>query len=120
VAHRAGHGARQRRQRWFAAAQQPGVPHRATQNPPEDVAAALVRGVHTVGQEKRDRARMVGEHTVGRPARTTIVRPADDLHCLRASSSEWWTVTYSRSGSMPSHSLLVTHSQAYSIASFLK
>src|SRR6266545_2729684 len=39
---------------------------------------------------------------------------------LRASSSVWCTVTYSRSGSMPSHLLPVTHSQAYSIASFLK
>ena len=41
-------------------------------------------------------------------------------HSRRVSSSAWWTVTYSRSGWIPIHSELVTHSHANSIAPCLK
>src|SRR6266576_2340183 len=47
-----------------------------------------------------------------RPKMRLSEMPVTWRHSLRASSSEWWTVTYSRSGSMPRHSLLVTRPDA--------
>ncbi len=47
-------------------------------------------------------------------------RPETSRHRRRASSSWWWTLIEMRPASMPSHSGLVTNSQANAIASFLK
>ncbi len=46
--------------------------------------------------------------------------PATSRHSVRASSSVWCTEMKIRAGSMPRYCSLVTHSQAYSMAPFLK
>ena len=44
------------------AAEQPRVAHRATQDAAQHVAASFVRREHAVGEQERDRARVIGEH----------------------------------------------------------
>src|SRR5256884_9555097 len=60
-------------QRRLAAAQQPGVAHRATEDAAQYVAAPLVRWVDTVRQQERHGAGGVREHPVGRASRSPIV-----------------------------------------------
>ena len=48
-------------QRLFGAEQLP-VPHRATHNSPQHIAAALVRRQHAIGNQKRRCSQMVGDH----------------------------------------------------------
>src|SRR5438045_816788 len=83
VAHHARDGPGERRERGLPPAEQPRMAHGATQDPPEHVAAALVRGVDSISEEKCDRARVVGEHAERRARWPAIVWPADDLDGLR-------------------------------------
>ena len=48
----------------LAPAEQPAVADRASEELAQDVAAALVRGQHVVGDQERDRARVVGDDLV--------------------------------------------------------
>ncbi len=50
------------------------MPHRATDDPAQDVPPPFVGGQHAVGDEERDRARVVGDHLVAEPLRLEIAR----------------------------------------------
>ena len=84
VDHRLHHEVQGRRPR---AAEQVRVAHRATQDAPQHVAAALVRREHAVREQERDRARVVGDDAVRRRIvaaddvvrRAAAIRRADDL-----------------------------------------
>ena len=58
----------------LAPAEQPAVADRAAEDPAQDVAAALVRGQHVVGDEERDGARVVGDDLVAEALRLERVR----------------------------------------------
>ena len=53
-------------ERWLAQSEQPGVSHRATQNASQDVPSAFVTREHSIGEQKRYRAGMVGDHAIAR------------------------------------------------------
>src|SRR5256885_7516040 len=80
VSHQPTHRVHQLHQRRLAAAQQPGVTHRPTEEAPQDVAAPLVRWVDTVRQQERYGARVVRQHPVGRASRSPIVLLSHGLH----------------------------------------
>ena len=63
-AHLAHHDVGQRGKGRLAAAQEPRVAHGPAQDPPEDVAAALVARIDAIGEEEAHCPRMVGENPV--------------------------------------------------------
>ena len=83
VGHHATDRARQLGQCRLAPAQQPGVAHGAPQDAPQHVAAAFVRRVDAIGEQKGDGARMVGEHAIRRAGGAAVVGAPHDLDRLR-------------------------------------
>jgi len=53
--------------------------HGAPQDAAQHVAAAVARRIHAIGQQERHRARVIGEHAVGRAFGPALVRPAHDF-----------------------------------------
>ena len=83
VAHHATDRARQLGQGRLAPAQQPGVAHGAPQDAPQHVAAAFVRRIDAIGEQKGDGARVVGEHAIRRAGGAAVVGAPHDLDGLR-------------------------------------
>src|SRR6185437_13781082 len=65
VAHHVYHALDHRCERRLASAQEPRVAHTAPQDAAQHVTAPVVRRVYTVGQQKRDRARMIRDDAHG-------------------------------------------------------
>ena len=63
--HLAGQRRHKLEHQWLARAQELGVAHGAAHDPAEHIAAALVRGQHAVGDQKRRGTQVVGDHPVG-------------------------------------------------------
>ena len=78
VAHRLDDALDDGRERRLSPSHQPRMPDGAAKDAAKDVAAPVVGGGDAVGEEKRDRAGVVGEHPVARRLRRILVRHPDD------------------------------------------
>ena len=74
LAHDVDHDRAGLRQERLASAEQPAVADRATEDPAQDVATTLVRRQDVVGDEERDRARVVGDDLVAEALGLEVVR----------------------------------------------